>query len=119
MGIAPQTKNRRFEFNSVHSVPSADAAVLVEESAGSQTRSVDLDQFKFKLVERGAKHYFQDVRFKAPHISSTDEKSIIEFFEGQCLEGLSSEIMSGFFGNLPIGPKLEKLVVDLQQVLCD
>ena len=77
------------------------------------------DGLKFRIVLRGHKHYFKDVRFKCDKVSDVDRSAVIEFFEGRCLENLSRESLAACFGRTPLLSSLQDLIADLQHVLCD
>jgi len=113
MGIHPDTKE------SVSDTAIEIQTTQYPEKPLSFNHSHDLDQFKFRLVEQGQKHYFKDVRFKAPHLSPDDEQEIVQFFEGRNLECLSPELMAAGLGKMAILSELQSLIGELQVVLCD
>ncbi|MBI3828335.1 MAG: hypothetical protein HY291_02390 [Planctomycetes bacterium] len=78
-----------------------------------------MDQFKFRIVSKHGKHYFTDVRFTPPNGREEDIKTVVNFFEGQCLEGLDQRTLAAFLSPLSIVPRIWSLVDELQQVLCD
>lgn len=122
MRVVPQVKQSRAKDAILAATSSEQTSSLPKPDARQDLmtmRSQSLDQFKFRIVEQGGVHYFQDVRFKAPHINDGDEKTIVEFFEGRSLEGLSSEILNAFLGTVAVLPLLQDLVDELQRILCD
>jgi len=78
----------------------------------------DVDQFKFRIVSRDGRHFFQEVRFRPPHGKEEDIRAVVDFFEGQCLEILTPEMIEAFLGQHPVAHRFEELVFDLQAVLC-
>ena len=116
MGIVPQTRRSQVQDAFLATTTSEKTRTIASPGA---KRPQDLDQFKFRIVELNGVHYFQDVRFKAPHISEADEKAIVEFFEGRSLQGLCPELMTAYLGSMTVLPLLQDLVCDLQRILCD
>ena len=79
----------------------------------------DLDPFRFRIVERGGCHYFEEVRLNSPLVAEEDARAVVEFFEGRSLQEVRPERMSVFLGHLRLYPQLDRLVDELRQVLCD
>lgn len=111
--------------HSLHQSPEKRART---RSAGKRTRAKlkhsplepnDVDQFKFRLVDRDGRHYFTDVRFTPPNGQAEDVAAVVDFFEGQCLNTLEAKTIGAFLAPLAIVPRLCALVEELQQVLCD
>ncbi len=78
-----------------------------------------IDGLKFRIVARGSRHYFKEVRFRTQSVSSAEGTAVREFLEGRCLETLRREQLAAFFGCAAFLANLQELVSELQQVLCD
>ena len=78
-----------------------------------------VDGLKFKVISRGGKHYFKNVRFKSEELPGAESRAVAEFFEGRCLENLTREGLSAYFNRAPLLASLQEVVADLQHVLCD
>jgi hypothetical protein len=104
----------------VVSLPSQDKPALIAETEPPPVPALhppSVDQLKFRLITRRAKHYFKDVRFKGP--LTLESISVIKFLEGRCLETLTHRALQNGLGHLGLVPQLETMLKDLRQVLCD
>lgn len=95
--------------------PPAPATSRARDTAVSQ----DLDPLRFRLAERDGRHYFQNVRFEPPdatgrHHAYADR--IVGFFEGQALETLTLERLAGALGDVPVYPRLRRLLAELHEL---
>jgi hypothetical protein len=105
------------------SLPSHDNPALIADTSPLQPPPVtalhppSVDQLKFRLITRRAKHYFKDVRFKGP--LTMESITVIKFLEGRCLETLTHRTLQNGLGHLGLVPQLETMLKDLRQVLCD
>ena len=109
-----QPKRARSRTPGGKAVPSRRAKI-----SESPLEPNDVDQFKFRIVARNGKHFFTEVRFTPPNGREDDIKTVVNFFEGQCLEVLDEKTIAAFLAPHPIVPRLWALVDELQQVLCD
>ena len=115
MSLAQRSKRPRGKSlpKSVHSKPQAAPPHELPFEAS------DVDQFKFRVVQRDGRHFFKDVRFSLPNGKENEIRAVIDFFNGQYLELLTPEMIEAFLGHHPVAKRFEQLVADLQEVLCD
>ena len=82
-------------------------------------RAPEMDQLNFRIVARDGKHFFKNVRFKPPHFNVPFEQSVLDFFEGRCLESIGPRVLDAALGPSPFLPRLRRFVNDLREIVCD
>ena len=78
-----------------------------------------IDELKFRIVVQRGMHYFRDVRLKSDHPLTRESAAVVKFFEGRCLEQLDKDTLAQHFGRSACLPHLQKMIGELQEVLCD
>lgn len=119
MGIQrkPSRKRGNTARTLVADIPELHIAKIPEVK--NATVSSDLDQFKFKMVEREGKHYFQNVRYNTHAVPAATREQVIQFFDGRCLESITPTLLKSKLKSVEALPMFEQLVSGLRQIFVD
>lgn len=98
--------------------PNQDSAADTSLSTNSKPEHSPIDGLRFKLTARNGRHYFADVRFSAEFIQTSDMLAVTKMLNGCCLEELSGDDIAAGLGKNPCTNEVQKLIGELQTVLC-
>lgn len=98
-----------------HKKDSPIDAVLSSNQAPEHS---SLDGLRFKLIARGERHYFTDVRFSSEFVKTSDMLAVTTLLGGQCLEELNTDFVAAVLGDSPCCNEIQNLISELQAVLC-
>lgn len=119
MGIQRRSSRKRANSSrtSVAELPELHIAKIPEVK--NATVSADLDQFKFKMKERDGRHYFENVRYNTHNVSAEVRQTVINFFDGRCLESITPSLLRSKLKTVEALPMFEQLVSGLRQIFVD
>jgi hypothetical protein len=98
--------------------PNQDSAGQASLALNSKPDHTPIDGLRFKLSARNGRHYFTDVRFSAEFIQTSDMLAVTKMLTGSCLEELSGDDIAAGLGKNPCTEEVQKLIGELQTVLC-
>ena len=117
MGEPVPTSGPRVSLGETPLSASAAAGSACGAKASSSESGICADNFTFRLVERGGRYYFQDVRV-APPLANHDEAVVVQrLLEGRALDEIESRELGEAFNGSGRCPELQGIIDHLKEML--